>query len=186
MKTAWNLYTPDRLEVESARAAAFHLFSLLQWSQCRDSQSLSLATSSCSVNHLGAIGSSEKCLLPSQMSSYLSQSFPQTDLPSNHMKLCLYRDRVCAQPETEGGQLCWSMWNHTSVCMPNLSSSQHSQQLKRISSRSLWHLKWNKHSCMAESFPLLCDQSVHSFKCCKWPNSSYHSAILSMVLESII
>lgn len=129
MRTAWNLYTPDRQVVESAQAAAFHPFPLLQCSQHRDSQSLSLTTSSCSVNHLGAIGLSEKCLLPTQMSSYLSQPVPQTDLPSNHTKLCLYKGRVCAQPETEGGQLCWSMWNSTSVCIPNLSS-QHSQQLK--------------------------------------------------------
>lgn len=130
MRTAWNLYTPDRHGIESAKAAGFHPFSLLQCSQCRDSQSLSLATSSCSVNHLGTIGLSEKCLLSTQMSSYLSKSVPQTDLPSNRTKLRLYKGRVCAQPETEGGQLCWSIWNCTSVCILNVSSSQHSQQLK--------------------------------------------------------
>lgn len=130
MRTAWNLYTPDRQGVESAQAVAFHPFSLLQCSWCRVSQSLFLAISSCSVNHLGAIGSSEKCLLPTQMSSYLPKSVPQTDLTSNHIKLWLYKGRVCAQPEAEGGQLCWSMRDHAPVCIPNLSSSQHSQQLK--------------------------------------------------------
>lgn len=57
--------------------------------------------------------------------------------PSQFLKLTCHQiiqsyactKAVCAQPETEGGQLCWSMWNPTSVCIPNLSS-QHSQQLK--------------------------------------------------------
>lgn len=112
------------------------------------------------------------------MSSYLAPG-----LPSNYTKLCLCRGRVCAQPEMEAGQLCWSMWNHTLICIPNLSSSQHSPSLKKIAARSLQLAKINKHSCMAESFPLLWDLSMHSFKCCKGPTSRYHSAISSMVLE---
>lgn len=117
------------------------------------------------------------------MSSYLAQSVPQTGLPSKYIKLYLCIGRVCAQPEIEAGQLCWSMWNHTLMCIPNLSSSQHSPSLNRIAARSLQLAKINKHSCMAESFPLLWDLSMHTFKCCKGPTSRYHSAILSMVLE---
>lgn len=180
MRTAWNLYTPARQGAKSSQAAAFYPFPLLQ---CWHSQSLSLATSSFPVNHPGVISLSEKCLLPTQMSSYLAQSVPWTGLPSNYTKLCLYRGRVRAQPEIEAGQLCWSTWNHTLICIPNLSSSQHSPSLKRIAARYLQHTKINKHSCMAESFPLLCDLSMQSFKCCKGPSSRYHSAVLSMVLE---